>query len=99
MEFSNGKVCVSIEKESSSTFSLNTEVENGSSNLRCGILLSDNTYKDLGDCNSEFTLSSKKELLVKLFIKMNGSIPTDWDGKPGDSSVWNFPQWKYNFGE
>ncbi|AHB41537.1 hypothetical protein P148_SR1C00001G0747 [candidate division SR1 bacterium RAAC1_SR1_1] len=101
VEFENGdgRVCVNIEKDDDETFQLETDIEKGNGALRCGILLSNNTYKEIAGCNNEFFVSNSKEQLIKLYIKLGSEYPTDWDGKPNNKTERLFPQWMYDFEE
>ncbi len=100
IEFSNwGRVCVNIEKESSSNFQLETDIERGNGTLRCSILFSNNTYKEIAWCNDEFLVSNPKEQMIKLYIKLWSEFPSDREGKPSSKSEWLFPQWMYDFDE
>ena len=99
VEFADGdwRVCVNINEQSSHTFELETDIEKWDGTLRCGILLSNNTYKEVPWCNDDFYVSNTDEQLIKLYIKLGSELPTDWEGKPNNKSEWRFPQWMYDF--
>jgi predicted component of type VI protein secretion system len=98
VEFENGgRVCVNIQKENNNNFELETDIERGSGILRCGILLSNNTYKEIPGCNDNFFVSTPKEQLIKLYIKLGSSYPSDREGKPNNKNERLFPQWMYDF--
>jgi len=98
VDFDNGNVCVNIQKVSGKTFKLTTDVNNGSSTLRCGILLEDKPYKDVNCNGGTFSVNNLDTQLIKIFVKQGTEVPSNWDSKPNSDSKWLFPQWYYDFG-
>ncbi|MDD3262885.1 MAG: hypothetical protein PHR61_03480 [Candidatus Absconditabacteria bacterium] len=101
VEFPNGgRVCVNIEKESSDTFQLETDIERGNGTLRCGILLeTENKRKEIAGCNNEFEVYNPKEQNFVLYIRLGSEFPSDREGKPNNKPEWLSPQWMYDFDE
>ena len=96
VNFNGWSVCISVEKLSSTRYQLHTDVIQGSSSsLQCGILLLDQSYQNIG-CDGQF-YNSKDEGLIKIFIRKDGYMPIDWDGKPSSDDIWTFPQWMFDF--
>ena len=89
---------MNIQKVSGKTFKLTTDVNNGSSTLRCGILLEDKPYKDVNCNGGTFSVNNLDTQLIKIFVKQGTEVPSNWDSKPNSDSKWLFPQWYYDFG-
>ncbi|MCF7835403.1 hypothetical protein K9M48_05175 [Candidatus Gracilibacteria bacterium] len=92
LSFSDGDICISMDKDDDE-YTLDYELEdtNGAVSLKCDILLPDNTLKNLGACNGDFTYSKEKTEKVKLYVRLNNEYKTkeayyDFDdGERGNS--------------
>ena len=94
--------CVNINKVSSHTRELQTDVDNGSTtNLKCTIMTPDSELKSVSACNGDFSYDYNNLGKTKLWITYNNGsndiAPSDWDGKPSDNTQRTYPQWMYDF--
>jgi len=97
VEFPNWwRVCVNIEKESSDTFQLETDIERWNWALRCAIYPQTMSHsEEIQWCNGEFEIDNPKEQDIKIYIRFWSEFPSDREWKP--NSKWLFPQWMYDF--
>ena len=74
----NNSICVWIEKESSTRYTLNRSVDcnDDSCAVSCDILLPDNTLTHVGSCNGTFHYNGSSSKKVKLYITINDESDT-----------------------
>ncbi|MFZ2150609.1 MAG: hypothetical protein WAZ12_04230 [Candidatus Absconditicoccaceae bacterium] len=72
LSFTDGDICINIDKDDD-TYTLNPDLSstNGTVSLKCDILLPDNTLKNVGACDGDFTYSKEKTEKVKLYVRLN----------------------------
>jgi hypothetical protein len=66
-----GDICIDINSEGSNDYKIRLVDDNSDDrNLRCGILLPNGKYKDLGDCNNEeFEYDSDDNQKIKIYAR------------------------------